>query len=288
MPGMPHILRCVGSGGLWRWGGGLLPEEGVQPQNGPSRWNQWCFWRSEGLEQGCRSTAGSESPSWLYQRRGTRSLPEGSQCKELRPGRRRVGVRAVAVPMGHVDPPGGRRIGRAALCFPPALRARGSPGSGLTVMGISEGVPSARDIPEFRGWSWGQPWGQLGHGSHVCCGQMVAVFPRHQPIEAQRSAYHLGTAAGHGAVQLAAWDDQRARRVGAPWRCAGMAGARATPRPGISRGSGFPANCVYAINKYVYVYVCCYITILEQLGPPGSKHLCSAGERKGSKWCGNA
>lgn len=46
---------------------------------------------------------------------------------------------------------------------------------------------------------------QLGHGSHVCCGQMVVVFPRYQPIQAQRSAYHLGTAGGCGKVQLAGW-----------------------------------------------------------------------------------
>ena len=96
------------------------------------------------------------------------------------------------------------------------------------------------------------------------------------------------SAARYGTVQLAGWDDRRACRVRAPWLCAGIVGARAAPRPGISRGSSFPANCVYAINKYVYVYVCCYVTILEQLGPLGSKHLSSAGKRKGSKWCGNA
>lgn len=91
------------------------------------------------------------------------------------------------------------------------------------------------------------------------------------------------SAAGCGAVQLAGWDDQRARRVGAPWLCVGIVGAHAIPRPGISRGSSFPANCVYAINKYTYVYVCCYVTILEPLGPLGGKHLSSAGKRKGSK-----
>lgn len=57
------------------------------------------------------------------------------------------------------------------------------------------------------------------------------------------------SAAGYGAVQLAGWDDQRARRARAPWLCVGIVGAHATPRPGISRGSSFPANCVYTINK---------------------------------------
>jgi len=30
---------------------------------------------------------------------------------------------------------------------------------------------------------------------------------------------------------------------------------------------------VRAINKYVCVCVCCYVTIQEQLGPPGSQRL---------------
>lgn len=50
-----------------------------------------------------------------------------------------------------LDPPGRRSSGRGALCFLPALRARGFPGSGLIVTGFSEGVPSARNIPDFKG-----------------------------------------------------------------------------------------------------------------------------------------
>lgn len=80
------------------------------------------------------------------------------------------------------------------------------------------------------GASPGNSWAMV---AMFVVGKWWLFFPRRQPIAAQRSAYHLGTAAGYGAVQLPGWGGQGPRRVWVLWPCAGVTGARTTPRPGI-------------------------------------------------------
>lgn len=75
-------------------------------------------------------------------------------------------------------------------------------------------------------------------------GKWWLFFPRRQPIKAQRSASHLGTAAGDGAVQLPGWGGRGPRGVWVLWPCAGVGGACATPRAGVLGGSSVPTHGV--------------------------------------------
>lgn len=103
-------------------------------------------------------------------------------------------------------------------------------------------------------------------------------------MNAQRSASHLGTAAGFGAGQLPGWDAQGPRRA---WVLGGNEMGTCHPQTRhFGRQQRPHTPC--AINKYVSLDVCCYVPIPEWLGPLGSEQLLSAGKRKGSKWCGNA
>lgn len=66
--------------------------------------------------------------------------------------------------------------------------------------GVPGGYPGGAEEPKYS-WLQGKKLepaqgGGGCHGGHVCCGQMVAAFPRHEPIEAQRFASHLGTGLG--------------------------------------------------------------------------------------------
>lgn len=83
------------------------------------------------------------------------------------------------------------RENSGALCCAPLLRCRLRGARG--VPGGFQGAEIFLAPGEEAGASSG---GRGCHGGHVCCGQMVAAFPRHEPIEAQRFASHLGTGLG--------------------------------------------------------------------------------------------
>lgn len=136
-------------------------------------------------------------------------------------------------PLFGLDPPPPKQVhcrGAPALWDP---HGRGGGGAwGMSLSLAAEGEAGA------------SPGNSRAMVAMFAVGKWWLFFPRHRPIKAQRSASHLGTAAGNGALQLPGWGGRGPRRVCVLWPCVGVRGARATPRPGISGGSSVPTHRV--------------------------------------------